>query len=316
MRKFIKLTAMLASVCLIAVLVLGWLQTLHPAFDSLSHFRLHFAGLLLALTLGFLLAKMWKRAFVSVFVIATSLFLSSPYLPIMGPQELLPITSPSGIPIRVVQMNLRFNNQESDRAISVLKNAKADILLLQEVTLVTERVLTSFKNTHPYQVSCQKRGVGSVAIVSRYPFADDTSQKCARFFGYASAKILIDGQKIDLASFHSRWPWPSRQSRQITQLESEFEKLGQPLILAGDFNAAPWSAAVRRVADITHTRIVPGLKLTWAPRFVEFKTTIGALLPIDHILISPRFRVHSRKVLNDGGSDHFPVLTELRLTKQ
>lgn len=216
--------------------------------------------------------------------------------------------------MRVVQMNLRFNNQESDRAIAVLKSARADILLLQEVTRTTERVMSAFKASHPYQVSCQKRGVGSVAIVSRYPFADETSQKCARFFGYASAKILINGQKIALASFHSRWPWPSRQATQITQLESEFEQLSPPLILAGDFNAAPWSAAVRRVVDITDTRIVPGLKLTWAPRFVEFKTTIGALLPIDHILVSSTFWVQSRKVLDDGGSDHFPVLTELILT--
>ena len=313
MRKAFWFLCHAACLGLIGLLIAGFLQHYHPVFDSFSHFRMIFLVMLAGVSMVFLLAKHWITTGICLFFIFLSIFLTSPYLPCFTPSDDNPTSGQTGSIIRVVQMNLRFDNPTPDMAIDQLKSANADIMLLQEVTLITQPVLVAFKNTHPHQLSCQIKGVGSVAILSKHAFAVGGRKKCARFFGYATAQVTIKGQTVTLASFHSRWPWPYGQKKQVSRLQSDFASLAHPLILAGDFNAAPWSAVVQSIAKQSRTRVAPGLKLTWAPRLLEFKTRIGGLLPIDHILVSPKFDIVSQKILGDGGSDHLPILTTLLL---
>jgi len=302
----------MGALCLVSVCIAGWLQEMHPAFDSLSHFRLHFAALLALLAVVFLLGGKWLGCAVSCLVAGISLALSAPYLP--GLERGFADGSTGEKPaFSVVQMNLRFNNATPQRASKILQQADADVYLLQEVTRKTTRVLDDLRASHPHQISCHNRVFGSVAIVSRLPPGRPHKSACLRALGYAQAEFMVGNRQVMFATLHTKWPWPERQGRQIERLRTTLDQLKAPLILAGDFNAAPWSAVVARIARYTNTLPVTGLKLTWAPRFVEFNTTIGALLPIDHILHSREIVPVSRTVLGDGGSDHFPVLTNLVL---
>ena len=297
---------------LLLAIIAGWFQELHPAFDSFSHFRLVFCTIAVPVVLVLLLGRAFVWAGVITLVVVISLYLTTPYLTNFGP---LHTPAPPENELRVVQMNLRFNNPTPQKAVAAIRPGRADVILLQEVTHLTQGVMTAFLDTYPHQISCQIRGVGSVAILSRFNFLENRPDNCARFFGFAHARIRFKGQIITLANFHSRWPWPRRQEEHIDRLEPRFRMLGSPLILAGDFNAAPWSAAVKRVATLTKTVIAEGLVLSWAPRLTELKLSVGPLLPIDQTLVSPSLKVVSRTIMEEGGSDHFPILTILDIRK-
>ena len=83
-----------------------------------------------------------------------------------------------------------------------------------------------------------------------------------------------------------------------------------PCIVAGDFNATPWSLPFRTLvarSGLVDTALGRGVQATWNARYPAPR------IPIDHILAPSGTRVVRRVVGPDIGSDHFPVEAELIL---
>jgi len=89
----------------------------------------------------------------------------------------------------------------------------------------------------------------------------------------------------------------------------------EPLVLMGDFNSLPASAAfqllARQLRDV-RTLVSP------APSLRTFPTRLP-LLAVDHILVNERLGVDSVRVVRNAAtriaSDHFPLVADLRHTK-
>lgn len=82
-----------------------------------------------------------------------------------------------------------------------------------------------------------------------------------------------------------------------------------PLVVAGDFNAAPWSHTVRDLAARSDVRLVRrGLDFT-----KTFRPISGFGLPLDHLLVSDAWQVLALEYGPPGGSDHTPLIVDLRL---
>jgi endonuclease/exonuclease/phosphatase (EEP) superfamily protein YafD len=151
--------------------------------------------------------------------------------------------------------------------------------------------------------------------VSRRPFAAGTEPRCFGRGALAIASVDFGGIAIDVAAIHLGWPWPFEQSRQIGELSESLAALGETSLLAGDCNAVPWSAAVRRVVDVGNLRLMPSVGPTWLyrklPDFLRF-----AGLPIDQVFSKGAVLIHSASRLEDTGSDHLPVMVEFSLRPQ
>ena len=112
-------------------------------------------------------------------------------------------------------------------------------------------------------------------------------------------------------------PYPYNQKRQIGYLQKHLKAIPRPVILAGDFNATPWSHALSQITQATDTHVVGGLRLTYhldLKRWRRFKYIpldfrIG--LPIDHVLTSPKLNVHTILKEKFVGSDHFPIVAKM-----
>ncbi|MEL6966046.1 MAG: endonuclease/exonuclease/phosphatase family protein [Pseudomonadota bacterium] len=303
-----------AAIC--AALIAGWFGAAHPAFDSFGHFRLVLSGALVVLLPLLWFARVRKTALLSVLVVGVSLVLTLPHLPGMKRGFAIPWLVADKPQFRLVQYNIRFNNRSPRAAADMILAAKPDLVILQEHTVANRALLDTLKVQLPHTISCAAFGVGSVAMASRFPLDERLKPECARFSGFSRATFkLSESQSFTAVSFHVLWPWPFRQQSQLLDNQGRFQRLLSPLLIAGDFNAAPWSAAVNRVAAWTGTTIISGAVHSWGPS--ESRKLPSAvpelpfpLLPIDQVLYSSHFAPITRRALDRAGSDHTAILTE------
>ncbi len=84
------------------------------------------------------------------------------------------------------------------------------------------------------------------------------------------------------------------------------EQLDSPKLVAGDFNAIPWSAGLR--AFLRDTRLTGFNTLATWPVWLGF-----AGIPIDHAFVSRDLRILDIGTGPDIGSDHLPMLIGVAL---
>src|SRR5205085_6340887 len=125
----------------------------------------------------------------------------------------------------------------------------------------------------------------------------------ARFQGQAGDYVL--------AVAHMTWPIPDgRQDRDLAVLAKPLRAMKADTILAGDFNATPWSFPLRRFerASGLHRR-THALPTFPAGQVTSRRLrTIGPVLPIDHVYSSGGWGLVSLERGPDLGSDHFPLV--------
>nr|WP_287291378.1 endonuclease/exonuclease/phosphatase family protein [Mesorhizobium sp.] len=320
---------MMASMAFVAMLVFsvalvaGFFGTLHPAFDSFAHFRVHLAVLMALCALPLLATSFRLQAATALlFAVAafatTSNVLSVPRLwPVQaayeaeaGDQAVYPGDQ---MVYRLLQMNLRFNNPTPKKVLSLIGRTNPDVITLDEVSEMWTTELGYIASAYPYRIICPyPNGVFGVALLSRRPFAPGTQPRCDRRGAMAIATVDFGGTDVDVAAMHLTWPWPRNQSRQIGGLSGEFASLGETSIMACDCNAVPWSAAVRRVAGLGKLTVAPSPGPTWLPiKLPEFLRFAG--LPIDLVFSKGAVLIHSVSRLENTGSDHLPLMVEFSL---
>lgn len=298
----LRIVARIAVALAIAALAGGFLSAIFPLADSLSHFRFHLS-LFLALTAGLLMLMKAKRsAAFSVFVSMIGFTMMYPALP--NPSS----NGQNGISYKFIQFNTLFNNPKIPHAIEMLKRETPDVLALQEVSSNTKTIYDAMVAEMPSHLTCRFAGVGEVAILSKHP---KLGERCIDKLGLVWMQVNIDGTPVTMASLHLHWPYPYRQWQQLERLRNEFEAMPRPVMLAGDFNAAPWSETLKRVQRWTDTGIVPGLRLTLRKGF----PMVGVIpfLPLDHFLIDPRVTAIDVRSGPQVGSDHLPVILKFRI---
>jgi endonuclease/exonuclease/phosphatase (EEP) superfamily protein YafD len=284
----------------LAALVLGFAAPLHPLFDSIGHFRLHIAAGLVLMSAILVLSGCRRSA-----MLATGAALAAGLSTgvVVGVSR-----ATTSVDLRLVQHNINFLNATLPAAADWIRGQRPDVVTLQEVTRTTSALAQMLAPDLPHQRICSFAGVGGVAILSRLAFVDSS---CADGNGLVWARIVANGVPVTVASLHLHWPFPFNQAGQIVKLEADFQKMPKPVVLAGDFNAAPWSEAVGRISRGTGTTVVPGIRPTlrlsrigWLP--------VGQL-PIDHVLV-PRGAARGTVVKGPTlGSDHHALLAEIGL---
>lgn len=313
-RRFrpLELAAFLAVVALSLPLVAGFLGGLHPALDAFSHFRAHLAVLVLLLGLALVFGAFRREGVVAVAFGAAALFTVTGLAGLPGLSRVHAAFQPRDevVPIyRLLQFNLRYDNREVDNVLALIGSLRPDIVTLQEAEGPIRRKLAVLDETYRYKASC--RGT-DVVILSLRPFADGSGTTCVERTSYAAASIDLAGRTVEIAALHLHWPWPFGQSRDVERLREPLAALGPDAMVAGDFNAVPWSATVRSIEAAAGATRVDGDGATWMlRRLPDALRPLG--LPIDHVLTKGDIVVHSARTLGPAGSDHLPVLVEFSL---
>lgn len=272
----------------LALLLLGFLGTLHPLFDSLAIGRPVAAVLtgLLAILLARPLWLTWPAGGSAAVVVAALLAGKLP--------------GPAG-EITVYSKNMYRQNGAVPALADDIRSTQADVVLLQEVSTANERLLTLLATDYPHQHLCRFTPRDGVAVLSRTPFVG--ALRCTERRGAALAPVETERGPVWVASVHLSWPYPYDQASRAAEVAALLADLDGPVIWGGDMNTVPWAATVRTIGRVAGTkparaRHTTFLLLGWIP------------LPLDQVHAPDGGRTERRPQF---GSDHFGIYARVNL---
>ncbi|HEY1122952.1 MAG TPA: endonuclease/exonuclease/phosphatase family protein [Haloferula sp.] len=272
--------------------------------ERMSHFRLWWLGLLVALAGWFL----WKRPrALAVIAMALIAWAAVP----LAPYWISRAEAAHGLELKFIAWNLLWENPTKDLALPWLESQDADVLLLTECTEEWRGLLSPLKEKYPHQISSGRDGAEGMWLLSRYPLDAPDSDGLAAAKPWISTIMHAPGGQVRILGMHPRTP---RSGQRFDQRNEQYDhaanlaaNAAMPVVLLGDLNCTPFSPWFQRLlkrGKLRDSAFGFGLHSTWRSN--------GITLPIDHILVSSDWSVLEREVHPDRmGSDHHPVIAEL-----
>jgi endonuclease/exonuclease/phosphatase (EEP) superfamily protein YafD len=302
--------AVTLTVAASSVLLLSALGRWFWIFDLLTHFRLHLAAVLFASSVGALFCGERRFAVVGLVLVAAAA------TPIVGYTRARPIEPPSDAPLfRLVTFNIWHHNSETSRVAEFMERSEADVLVIQEATPMHARLLRQQLPSYRYSMLDGTLDDGTI-VFSRWPIEQSQYVQLTRGGArVASVVVRWRDRPIQLYGVHLHWPLGSRVSR---YRNAELAKLAtmansaatHPLLVAGDFNITPWSSFYRefvRDSQLRDADVGQPLQASWPAALGPFG------IRIDHCLHSKQWDTIETRTGPELGSDHLPVIVELRL---
>lgn len=215
--------------------------------------------------------------------------------------------------LKIVHFNLWARNRDLAGLLAFLDRENPDIVALVEVTPRWRAALRPLRQRYPYRLECLERRC-DIALYSRLPIA--TGQ--AGFdrpdgFPMVEARIDLDDGPLTLFGAHLARPFYGplgSQRDQARRLAARVAATHGRKLLVGDLNAVPWGAVMKEMRDRGGLMRLGGLEGTW-PSTLPWPAQIA----IDHALADPSLGVTGARIGPNLGSDHLPVIVELRVGK-
>ena len=214
-----------------------------------------------------------------------------------------------GVTFRVLTVNGWINNPTPDAALAAILARNDDAVLVQETSGILQGPLQrGLRAAYPYTSACPSQ---DLEIWVKAPIL---GQSCGLGPGLtgslASVTIAAPGQRsLTLATTHLSHPYPpTAQAAERVALAARMRALtAGDVILAGDFNATPWSFALKRLdSALAPLRRRTIGWFTWPARLDELELAWPLpFLPIDHLYASPDWSLVSLTRVRIPGADHF-----------
>jgi endonuclease/exonuclease/phosphatase (EEP) superfamily protein YafD len=316
MRRILAILASGTAAGLFLLVLAGYAGRLGPTLEVIANFRLHLAALSGAL--GIVLGLAGLRRSAGLALLATLIAVAG-LGPVLDPAQRPGARySAGGRPLTLLYANLRYRNPEPAALAAMLRAADADILITSETTRAVADGAAGLAAAYPHRLVHAGAGEAlRTAIWSKYPLGDGVLYLNNTVAPTAAAAIadLGGSTTLGLIGAHFSRPFERLHMIQAEALGPISAKLGHPLIVAGDFNASPWSRVVARAAEVTGTRILGGYRVTWKG---HYQTPLGPLPEplghqIDHVLLSDGIGLVSVETLDLPGSDHLALFLRLRI---
>ncbi|OLR89766.1 endonuclease/exonuclease/phosphatase family protein [Actinokineospora bangkokensis] len=227
---------------------------------------------------------------------------------------------PDGQHVRVMTANLRLGLADLPAFYRLVRDAKVDILTLQELTPAAIAALDreGIADLLPNRVLRLKPGGAGGGILAKVPLRQIVLNDQPTTFEMPAAVADLSGnQDIEVMSVHTVPPVGSESDR--AQWQRELAALPspdartRPRVLAGDFNATLDHGSLTRLLDRGYTDAAEAtgeaLRPTWS------QPPLGLPVGLDHVLYDRRIGAQMTAVYEIAGSDHNAVFTELVLPR-
>jgi endonuclease/exonuclease/phosphatase (EEP) superfamily protein YafD len=290
--------------------ILGFAGRLVWWLELASHFRLQlFWGSSIVFAM-FVLARRRVGMICAALLCATNAAVIVP-LYLAAPVSVGAVDRPI---LRLLIANVHTGNRDHGRLLELVGTENPDLLLLEEIDAVWLAALEPLTADYPYRIVRPRADNFGIAMWSRVPI-----EARVRWFGSAGvpsiqAQLQHAGSAVRVLLTHPLPPMSARNARlrdsQARAVARAVRQLGGRVILAGDFNMTCWSPAF---ADLLEESGLSDSTRGFGPQ-TTWPTTLPlpCRIPIDHCLHTPDFEVVDRRVGPDIGSDHLPLVVDLR----
>jgi endonuclease/exonuclease/phosphatase (EEP) superfamily protein YafD len=222
----------------------------------------------------------------------------------------------AGPKIKLVSFNVLGTNDRRGRDIAdFLVEARADFAFVLEARPV-QRHKDRLLDQYPHIAGCgqkKPRHFCDLILLSRHPLRNVRRPRLATGIDrLVIAETTVSGRPLTLVGVHLTKPLHNTaQRREIEALAPLIASLPRPIVVAGDFNATPWSYAMSTLTAGAEIDFTYGYRPTWP----VWTPTIG--IPIDHVLTAGSILTRDVTTLRDSlGSNHRPLVATLTLPPQ
>ena len=224
-----------------------------------------------------------------------------------------------GSVLRILSANMFFGEGDAEVIVARVREAGADVLCLQELTAdaVTRLKLAGLDELMPHtllELRGSKPASAGSGIYSRFPLGEGPAVEPSMMAQPTALLELPDGEEVELICVHPcapgvrRWGGPTRWRTELGALPPP-GKL--PRVLAGDFNATFDHAVFRDLLRLGYADAAQQLGKALVPTWgIPGR---GAVLPLDHVLVTPGCAVRAFSVHPVPRSDHCAVYAEIQL---
>lgn len=214
--------------------------------------------------------------------------------------------------IRVFHMNVWQPNNAYTAAIERALASDADVISVQEVAPCwAEALVHGLADRYPYAHIEPRDNCYGIALFSRIPFHE---VRTITLHGTPMIEALftMNERPVRLLAVHATSPISyvhfQQRNRQLQALGHHLAQDDTATVLIGDLNTVPWDRAYQRLctrAGLCSTTSVG--QRTWP--------SIGplAMIPLDHLLISPGIVLSGLSTVHVPGSDHKGLLADIYL---
>lgn len=266
--------------------------------DVLTLFVDHLAAVLLLAAGGSALARSWTACALTLGAAAAAASIG--YVETAASERAL--ASNCAAPLTVALANLNFANPTPKSAEAALLATGADIVVTLETTDPFRRAATRLAAAYPHRTPPPAGAWFYAMIWSRAPLAAAEASAMTPTRPHLARAVIAGARPVDIIALHLSWPVVSHQSAQVAAVEDWLAPSAGARIILGDFNASPWSGAVRRIARAGGVRRAPG-PITWrGPYPGGLPAPIG--LRLDHVLASQDLALDGAPARPLPGSDH------------
>lgn len=285
----------------------------HYYLELFSHFRLQYLGASLLLFAAFALLRWRNYALMAAAAIAVNAWLVVPwYLP-AGDTPPGEGAGDGGDAIVVMCANVLATNGNGIGFVALARKTDPDLLVALEVTPAWAKALTALHVYYPYRVVEAREDAHGIALYSKFPLESSAVvESVPRGFPDIVATAIVGGARLGIIGTHPSQPLGKSnygaRNLHLDSLAALAATTPDPLIVVGDLNVTMWSVHYRRLEEkggLVNARRGIGIVPTW-PTFL-----LPAMIPIDHVLVSPDIRVVDFDSGPHIGSDHLPIVAQL-----
>jgi len=326
--KILKVSYWVSFVVIVLVIAISILSLIHDTehryLKMLDFARLQiFIGGLIALVIFIWLDPIWKW-YDTTLVIVLSIVLLCQLSYIVHYTTLFPKNVPNSIDnqtdLSLMIYNVYLENDNYDEAITMIQNTDADIVLALEVNDKWDKQLNKMKSQYPfYTETINEVGYGMV-VYSKYKL-----ENLSKYYlhnkkvpSYEFEVQLKSDYRCKLYTVHPPPPTyfeempdnKGKEEKELTLVGDKIKKDTLPVVVIGDMNDVAWGKTERLMQSgekLKDVRVGRGA-------FNSFSAHSWWMhWPLDHIFVTEEFSVADLKLLDNCGSDHYPVYVELSL---
>tara|TARA_R110002096_G_scaffold101547_4_gene224556 strand:- start:9650 stop:10573 length:924 start_codon:yes stop_codon:yes gene_type:complete len=297
------------AVVTIVLSIVTLLDVPHRNIELFSHFRLQYFVAAALLTIAFVVLKSAPyAAALGLMTIINGSLVVPWYLPVKdGP-------SATG-ELKLIHANVYSRNKKYEKVAALVDRENPDLVFLQEVTEDWATAMQGLLPDYPYSYTQARTGNFGIAVFSKMPF-DSITHIDSPPLGYPTiiASVRLGESSTTIISSHPTIPLGRHlndaRNEHIRDIAERVRTTPGNIVLLGDFNESMWGPRYRGLVDTTGLKAARrgfGVVPTW-PTFFPI-----AMIPIDHVFVSPDIGIAEFRSGHRIGSDHLPLIVTLSL---